>query len=132
MLLGAGAALAGAALMGPAVASADGNDDEQSRPPLPAPSPIASVIAPALPLHVHAPGPSSITLPFSGTTLEGPDFEPSVMTDFKGFSALVYPVGTARGSDGKQYNLEGDMRVYSGTYVPQGSTTPRKGTFGLV
>jgi len=51
---------------------------------------------------VFAPGPTNITLPFSHLPLMGLDVEPSVITDYRGFTALVYPVGTAHGSDGKQ------------------------------
>jgi len=61
----------------------------------------------------------------------GLEVEPSVMTDFRGFTALAYPAGTARGSDGKPYNLECDMRVFSGTYVAT-TGVRREGTFGFV
>jgi hypothetical protein len=150
MLLGAGAALAGAALIGPVAASADDNQGNHSGPPsLPQPKPIpgGTPISPTTTIHVFAPGPTTTTLPFSGLTLEGLDVEPSPLTDFGivdkhssptqlgGFSALVYPVGAAHGSDGKPYNLEGDIRVFSGDYVPLGGSSvseARKGTFGLV
>ena len=68
--------------------------------PLPLPKPIAGGLAPDF--HVFAPGPTNITLPFSHLPLMGLDVEPSVITDYRGFTALVYPVGTAHGSDGKQ------------------------------
>ena len=73
-----------------------------------------------------------MTLPFSGLPLFGLDVDPSVITDFSGSTALAYPVGSAQGSDGKSYNLEGDMRIYSGTYVPLGGGPRRHGTFGFV
>ena len=61
----------------------------------------------------------------------GLDFDPNVITDFNGFAALAYPVGSAQGSDGKHYNLEGDMRIFSGTYVPAMGAR-RHGAFCLV
>ena len=77
-------------------------------------------------------GPKSITLPLSHGPLQGLDVDPSVITDYKGFTALAYPVGTAHGSDGNLYDHEGDIRLFSGSYVPVGSTSPRHGTFALV
>jgi len=135
VLLGAGAAVAGAALMGPASASADGGDLLNPKP-LAQPSPIPGgvEIAPGVTIHVFAPGPTSITLPLSQLTLQGLDFDPSVITDYSGFTALAYPVGTARGSDGTTYQLEGDMRVYSGKYLPKGADIgqAREATWGFV
>jgi hypothetical protein len=128
-IFGTAAALAGAALIGPGVAQAKENDDDAR--PQAAPKPIAGVF-PGTPFHVFAPGPTTVTLPFSGLPLFGLDVDPSVFTDFSGFTALAYPVGSAQGSDGKSYNLEGDMRIYSGTYVPLGGGTRRHGTFGFV
>jgi hypothetical protein len=131
MLLGAGAALTSAALIGPATAGADDHTAQLfDPPPLAPPAPIPGGFAPTL--HAYAPGPTGTTLPFSGAQLMGLDVEPAAITDFSGFTALVYPVGTARGSDGKHYNLEGDMRVYSGTYQPFGGGSKRQGTFGFV
>jgi hypothetical protein len=131
MLLGTGAAIAGAALLGPGAALAADEEEQQFRPlPLPQPKPISGGLAPGL--HVFGPGPTDSTLPFSHFQLMGLDVEPAVITDYSGFTALVYPVGTAHSSDGKQYNLEGDMRFFSGMYVPAGSSTPRRGTFGFV
>jgi hypothetical protein len=37
--------------------------------------------------------------------------EPSTITDFKGVTVLAYHVGSATGSDGRQYGLETDIRV---------------------
>jgi hypothetical protein len=39
--------------------------------------------------------------------------------------------GTAHGSDSELYNLEGDMRIFSGTYVPV-AAAKQQGTFCLV
>ena len=63
-------------------------------------------------------GSAGQVLPFSKFVLSNLDTDPSVISDFDGFSALAYPVGSAHGSDGKRYNLEGDMRVFRGMYLP--------------
>jgi hypothetical protein len=85
---------------------------------------------PAGNVHVWGPGDPAITLPFSQGVLGGFDVEPSTITDFRGSTALAYHAGTTRGSDGKVYNLETDMRVFEGDYVV--GTTKRHGAFGLV
>jgi hypothetical protein len=58
---------------------------------LPAPTPIPGGIQiPGGPLiHVFVPGPDDVTLPFSGLQLQGLDVEPSVITDYRGFTALA-------------------------------------------
>jgi hypothetical protein len=78
-------------------------------------------------IHVFAPGPPDITLPFTGIQLMGRDVEPSVLTDYKGFTALAFHVGTATGSDGRQYNLETDMRAMEGTYIAEGRADTDRG-----
>jgi hypothetical protein len=128
MLLGTAATIAGATLAAPNIAMADG--DDSARTPLPQPKPISGGLAPGF--HVWAPGPTSIILPFSGFRLQGPNYDPSVISDFKGFTALAYPAGSAHGSDGTKYNLEGDMRIYSGKYVPLNGGATREGMFGFV
>jgi hypothetical protein len=86
---------------------------------LPAPTPIpGGVQIPGGPLlHVFLPGPPEVTLPFTGTQLQGLDVEPAVITDYRGVTALAYLAGSATGSDGNRYNLEADMRAMEGTYV---------------
>ena len=100
---------------------------------LPAPKPIPGGIE--LPdgtvIHVFAPGPPDITLPFTGIQLQGLDVEPSLITDYRGVTALVYHAGTATGSDGKQYNLETDMRAMEGTYIAENGTRQR-GLFAFI
>jgi hypothetical protein len=100
---------------------------------LPAPKPIPGGIQiPGGPLiHVFAPGPPDVTLPFTGIQLMGLDVEPSVITDYNGFTALAFHVGTATGSDGKQYDLETDIRAMEGTYVAEDGSRQR-GLFALV
>ena len=83
-------------------------------PPNPIPGGAFDVGPPLGVLHVFAPGDPSITLPFTGLTLGGFDVEPYTITDFRGSSALAFHVGTARGSDGKTYNLETDIRAFEG------------------
>ena len=100
---------------------------------LPAPKPIPGGIT--LPdgttIHVFAPGPPDVTLPFTGIQLMGRDVEPSVITDYKGVTALAFHAGTATGSDGKQYNLETDLRAMEGTYIAEDGSR-RRGLFALI
>jgi hypothetical protein len=98
----------------------------------PAPNPIPGGIelAPDFVIHVFGTGDPSVTLPFTGITLQGFDVEPSTITDFNGFSALAYHVGSARGSDGQTYDLETDIRVFEGEYVADGEV--RHGSFALI
>jgi hypothetical protein len=100
---------------------------------LPAPNPIpgGNQIPGGPLLHVFLPGPPEVTLPFTGTQLQGLDVEPSVITDYRGFTALAYLAGSATGSDGKQYNLEADMRAMEGTYVATDGTRQR-GLFAFI
>ena len=61
----------------------------------------------------------------------GRDVEPSVITDYKGVTALVFHVGTATGSDGRTYNLETDMRAMEGTSIAEDGSRQR-GLFALI
>jgi hypothetical protein len=100
---------------------------------LPAPKPIPGGLA--LPdgsrIHVFPPGPIGVTLPFSGVQLQGLDVEPSVITDYSGFTALAFHVGKATDGDGKTYNLETDIRVIDGRYIAADGSR-RRGVFGFV
>jgi hypothetical protein len=100
---------------------------------LPAPKPIpgGNQIPGGPLLHVFLPGPEDVTLPFTGSQLQGLDVEPSVITDYRGFTALAYVAGTATGSDGRQYNLEADMRAMEGAYVAEDGTRQR-GLFAFI
>ena len=119
---------AAAVVAGGNVASA-GPAHATDRRVLPAPNPIPGGLD--VDLHVFAPGPRSVTLPISGFQLQGLDVEPSVFTDFAGFSAVAFHVGTAIGSDGVRYDLETDMRAFRGRYVAADGTR-RRGVFGFV
>ena len=98
---------------------------------LPAPKPIpgGNQIPGGPLLHVFLPGPPEVTLPFTGAQLQGLDVEPSVITDYRGFTALAYVAGTA--TDSKQYNLEADMRAMEGAYVAEDGTRQR-GLFAFI
>ena len=103
-------------------------------PILPAPKPIpgGTDFPPFPPIHWFGPGPETITLPFTLFTLQGLHVEPSVITDFKGVTALAYHVGTATGSDGLTYNLETDVRVSPGHIRRRGWLTTRGDLRGVL
>jgi hypothetical protein len=82
-------------------------------------------------IHVFAPGDPSVTLPFTQGTLQGLDVEPATLTDFKGFSAVAFHVGTATGRDGTAYDLETDVRAFRGRYVDV-TGARRFGTFAFI
>ena len=133
----AGSAAALAATLGlPAAAIADGPDDDgreedHARAQVP-PKPIpGGVPLPSGLIHVFPPGDPSITLPFSHTPLFGFDTEPGTVTDFDGFQAMAFHVGSATDSDGTRYDLETDMRVFRGRYVDT-TGTRRFGTFAFI
>jgi hypothetical protein len=111
----AGAGLAGGAVLPAAAHATDSPKAFGAEPPKPIPGGQQIPGGPLL--HGFAPGPTNLTLPFSGAVPQGLDVDPSTFTDFRGFAAMAYHVGTARGSDGKTYNLETDVRAYRGTYV---------------
>jgi hypothetical protein len=98
--------------------------------PAPEPIPGGIELGPGQVIHVFAPGDPSITLPFTGVTLQGFDVEPGTITDFKGSSAVAFHVGTARGHDGTMFNLETDIRAFEGKYVVDGVT--HRGAFAFV
>jgi len=128
-----GTVLGAAATIAPPVAAAASVHDHARPRVLPAPRPIPGGIQPpGLPLlHVFAAGPPEVTLPFSGLQLQGLDVEPNVITDYTGFVAAAFHVGSAVGSDGKRYNLETDMRAIDGTYVAADGIR-RRGRFGFI
>jgi hypothetical protein len=99
----------------------------------PAPKPIPGGIQiPDGPLiHTFLPGPEDVTLPFTGLTLQGLEVEPSVITDYRGFTALAYHAGAATGSDGRRYDLETDIRAMEGTYVAEDGSRRRALFAGL-
>jgi hypothetical protein len=129
-----GASAGAAATVGPLLPAMTGVAHAHGPPRvLPAPKPIPGGIQiPGGPLiHVFAPGPPDVTLPFTGIQLMGLDVEPSVITDYKGVTALAFHAGTATGSDGKRYNLETDMRAMEGSYIAEDGSRQR-GLFALI
>jgi uncharacterized protein YdeI (BOF family) len=75
-------------------------------------------------IHVFAPGPKSLGF-------QGKDAEPNTITDFRGFSALAYVVGTATDAEGNTYSMFNDMRVFQGSYVGQDGNV-YFGTFAFI
>jgi len=129
-LLRYGTAAGAAAAISPAVsAPASAADTRHAPRVLPAPTPIPGGLAPGL--HVFAPGPPEVTLPFSSVQLQGLDVEPSVITNYTGTTAMAFHVGSAIGSDGARYNLETDMRAIQGGYIAADGSR-RHGTFGFI
>jgi len=90
----------------------------------PAPIPGGLVLPPQI--HVFAPGPVN-------QGFQGVDVEPSVITNYRGFTALGYPggFGTATDSDGNSYDVVTDVRVFHGEYVSTDGTHHR-GTFAFI
>jgi hypothetical protein len=97
---------------------------------LPSPIPGGIELAPGVVIHVFGAGDPAVTLPFTGITLQGLDYEPSTITDFDGSTAVAYHVGTARANDGRTYNLETDIRAFDGEYLSEGKV--HQGSFALV
>ena len=58
-------------------------------------------------------------------------FEMSTITDFHGVLAASETQGRARGSDGRSYTFDADMRFMRGTYVGMDGHA-REGTFGFI
>jgi hypothetical protein len=130
---GAAGAAAGfaTAAAGPHHALAHGDHHHRLATVPPEPIPGGIELAPGQVIHVWAPGPTDVTLPFTGATLQGLDVEPTTIRDFKGFSAVAFHTGTATGEDGTRYDLETDMRAFQGVYV-DGTGTRRFGTFAFI
>lgn len=85
------------------------------------PVPIPGGLAPGA--HIFAPGPPGIG--------QGLDVELNGITNFRGFSALGYPGGTAIDSNGNNYLVGSDMRVFQGEYVSADGSHHR-GTFVFI
>ena len=77
-------------------------------------------------IHVFAPGPTN-------QGFQGLDVEPSVITNYRGFSAIAYPggFGTATDNNGNEYDVITDMRVFQGEYLSADGTHHR-GTFAFI
>jgi hypothetical protein len=110
------------AILAVVVAAAPASAAAQPAPPQPIPGGIQIPGGPLI--HTFAPGPKSI----GG---QGVYVDPSTITDFRGFSALAYMVGTAHDADGNTYTMSTDMRVFSGNYVGADGVT-YTGTFVFI
>jgi len=101
-------------------------DDRKGPPGSAEPVPIpGGLLLPPL-IHVFAPGPVN-------QNFQGLDIDPSVITNYRGFTAIGYPggFGTATDSSGNSYDVITDMRVFQGEYVSADGTHHR-GTFVFI
>ena len=99
MLAGTAGVVAGGALAVSNAQLAFADPEHGSGAVVPPPKPIPGGLQiPGGPfIHVFLPGPSSVTLPFSGSQLMGLNVEPSTITDFSGTTAVAMLVGSATG-----------------------------------
>ena len=131
--IGAAGVAAGVAAGAPAAAigHGDGQHGHRRVPEMPKPIPGGSPIGPPLgTIHVFAPGPEGVVLPFTGVPLEGLDVEPTTITDFEGFAALAFHVGSARGQRRRRSTTSRPTCALQGTYVDR-TGRRRFGTFGF-
>lgn len=136
-LLRASSALAAAGVLGlfpprrGAEAAAQGSGG-----PVRLPQPSAAALQQALPAPLPIPGGvDDPLLGFIHWFLPGPqgmglDVEPSLITNFKGFTAFTTLRGRAEGSDGKTYDVSSDLRVMQGEYVVEDGSR-HQGTFAF-
>ena len=97
---------------------------------LPTPKPLPGGLDLPPLIHLFLPG-DGVTLPFSQTPTFGLDVEPTTITDFRGFTAQAYVIGSAKGSDGQTYDMEVDLRVSKGQYVAADGSR-NEGAFALI
>jgi len=121
----------GVTLTRPARTAAGGGERHRQAVVPPKPIPGGVTLPNGMPIHVWPAGDPTVQLPFTHTTLRGLDVDPSTITDFGGFSAIAYHVGTATGSDGATYNLETHMTVQRGSYIASDGNR-RFGTFSFI
>jgi hypothetical protein len=89
--------------------------------PAPLPIPGGEDVGPPLGfIHEFVPGPQRMGL----------DVEPSLITNFMGFTALTLLAGQAEGSDGKTYDVRSELRVMQGEYVVEDGSH-HQGTFAF-
>jgi hypothetical protein len=132
-ILGTAGAIAAAGLGGPLAEAAEAHG---RRRVVAAPQPIPGGLPVGLPppydlIHIFLPGPPTVTLPFSGSQLQGLDVEPTTITDFHGMTAMTFLTGTVTGSDGQERGLEVDLRVSEGEYVGADGSR-RHGAFAMI
>jgi hypothetical protein len=71
-------------------------------------------------IHWFLPGPQGMGL----------DVEPSLITNYTGFTAFTLLDGQAQGSDGETYDVHSDLRVMQGEYVAEDGSR-QQGTFAF-
>ena len=71
-------------------------------------------------IHWFLPGPQGLGL----------DVEPSLITNYTGFTAFTLLAGQAEGSDGNTYDVRSDLRVMQGEYVVEDGSH-HQGTFAF-
>jgi hypothetical protein len=71
-------------------------------------------------IHWFLPGPQGMGL----------DVEPSLITNYTGFTAFTLLDGQAQGSDGETYDVHSDLRVMQGEYVAEDGSR-HQGTFAF-
>ncbi len=106
----------------------------------PAPKPIPQVIDTAEPgfvppdpfrfIHWMLPGPEGSATQILGLPGFGLDVDPSLITDYHGFTAYAVLAGSARDTTGAMYDTELDLRVMQGEYIGEDGGT-HYGTFGF-
>ncbi len=75
-------------------------------------------------IHLFLPGPASIGH-------QGIQVEPSVITDFKGFTAVGFLHGRAHDGHGNPLDMDVDIRVFDGEYIAADGSR-NHGTFGFI
>jgi len=100
-----------------------------------APKPIPFLVDTGAPnpfdfIHWTLPGPPGATTQILELGAMGLDVDPSVMTDYEGFTTYAVLAGKARGGDGEEFDCELDIRVMDGVYVGEDFKRHR-GTFGF-
>lgn len=118
-----GAGAAGAVAATTAIGATPAGATPSSLPaavPVPEPIPGGFLLDPtdeSSIIHFLLPGPPGSATQFFGFPGEGLDVDPSTMTNFRGDHAFAVLAGQATGSDGATYNVEFDLRIYSGSYI---------------
>lgn len=82
-------------------------------------------------IHIWAPGPNGMQLPYTRLGLHGLHVDPSTITDSDGLVARAYVIGKALGSDGREYDLEVDIGPFMGVYVGEDGLK-HDGTFASI
>lgn len=131
LLGGVGAAIAATAIspvaMSRPAAAAVPKDAKSAPNPIP-----GGIDAPPVGfIHWWLPGPTDATTPFLGIPGFGLDVDPSLMTDYEGFTTFAVLTGQAHGADGVTYNCEFDVRVMSGKYKASNGSM-QTGTFAFL